>query len=411
MNKKLLAVAVASAIGAVAAPSVALAQASSVTLSGALNFNYGYFNNGSNGFAAGTNGAAGAYKATVDGLSNQESELVASGEENLGGGLSAFFRCATTMDITGGGAAGSTICGRTSYIGIKSNTYGSISFGNNDTPTKRYVALYDPFPISAAMGQGAQMWNGTASNTANGTASTSQASFSRRQQNLITYDMPTYKGFDAAIAFTSTNEATAAAIGGLSVLKPRMWAAAVNYTNGPLMLGGGYESHKNYNPAGLATYGGGTDTMWTLNAGYTFANVFKLGVIYNRIKYEAIAGAGLDMSVNTWGLYGNWAIMGPHTLRLGYGNQGSTSGSYNPMTGVASPQVGQWTPNGGAGSTGAQKYVVEYAYALSKRTEVGLDYAMIKNDRFSNITIGTGSNTPNFGETQTFAGMMIRHKF
>jgi predicted porin len=405
MNKKLLAVAVASAIGAVAAPSVALAQASSVTLSGSLNFNYGYFNTGSTGFAAGTSGAAGVPKASLDGLSNQESELVASGEENLGGGLSAYFRCATSMDITGGGAGGSTICGRTSYIGLKSSSYGSISFGNNDTPTKRYVALYDPFPISAAMGQGAQMWNATASNTAN---AATPASFSRRQQNLITYDMPTWNGFDAAIAFTSTNEATAA--GALTVQKPRMWAAAVNYTNGPLMLGGGYEAHKNYNPGALATYGGGTDDMWTLNAGYTFAQVFKLGVIWNRINYSNVT-VGTDMSVRTWGLYGNWAIMGPHTLRLGYGNQGSTSGSYNGLGAAANAQVGVWTGNGGAGGTGAQKYVVEYAYALSKRTEVGLDYAMIKNDRFSNITIGTGSNTPNYGETQTFAGMMIRHKF
>ncbi len=403
MNKKIIAMAVGSAIGALGA-SAAFAQSSTVTLSGAINNYYGYFDNGGAGFTAGSAPTiVGVPKVRTDALVSQESEWVLTGQESLGGGLSAYFRCASSLDVTGTVAIG--MCARTSYLGLKGG-FGSINYGNNDTPTKRMAANYDPFPISAAMGQGAQMWNGIASNTLNGA---SPASFSRRQQNLITYDMPTMNGFDAAFAFTAANEATGATSAS-TIQKPRMWSAMVNYTNGPLNLGAGYERHQDYNPGALVAYSGGNDAMYSLAAAYTFMGSLKVSGVYNRINYGNIT-AGADLTVSTWGLYGDWAISGPHRLKLGYNNQGSTRGTYNGLGAVTNAQVGVWTGNGGAGQTGAQKYVIEYGYALSKRTELGLAYATIRNDRFSNITVGTGSNTPNFGETQTYTGMSLRHKF
>ena len=143
----------------------ALAQSSTVSLSGSLNFNYGYFDNGGN-----TNGgAAGTSKIRTDALSNQESEWVLKGEENVGGGMAAYFMCSTSMDIVGGSAA--NMCARNSVIGLKGG-WGSVNWGNYDTPAKRLAAAFDPFPISAAMGQGAQMWNATASNVGNGLGQT-----------------------------------------------------------------------------------------------------------------------------------------------------------------------------------------------------------------------------------------------
>ena len=112
------------------------------------------------------------------------------------------------------------------------------------------------------------------------------------------------------------------------------------------------------------------------------------------------------MSVSAYGAYANWAISGPHSLKLGYGNQGSTKGTYS-----AAAVVGVLNGNGGAGQTGAQKLHMEYSYALSKRTEFSLGYARVMNDRNSNITVGTGSNTPNYGETQSWFGMRWNHKF
>jgi len=400
MNKKLIAMAVAGTFGAIGA-SAAFAQSSTVSLSGSLNFNYGYFDNGGAGFTGA--GAVGVPKVKTDALSNQESEWVLKGEENVGGGMSAFFMCSTSMDIVGGNnTAVSGMCGRNSVIGLKGN-FGSVSWGNYDTPAKRMAANYDPFPISAAMGQGAQMWNATASNANN---TTTAASFSRRQSNLITYDMPTMNGFDASFAWSAANEATAQTSAS-TIQKPRLWSAMAAYTNGPLTLGVGYERHVDYNPGAVTAYVGSNDTMYTLGAGYTFMGSLRISGVYNSINYNNIS-AGQDMSVKTWGLYGDWAVSGPHRVRLGYGSQGSSKGTYGAAGGTA---VGSWIANAGAGQTGSQKIHGEYAYALSKRTELGLAYARVMNDRFSTITVGTGGNNPNAGETQSFMGMLIRHKF
>jgi predicted porin len=147
MNKKIIALAVGSAIGAFGA-SAAFAQ-SNVTLSGSLNFNYGFFDNGGAGFATATTNAAGVSKVKYDGINNQESQWAIAGEEKLNGGMTAFFLCSTSMDITGGTAA--NMCARNSYIGLKGG-FGSINMGNYDTPAKRMSGMYDPFPISAALG-------------------------------------------------------------------------------------------------------------------------------------------------------------------------------------------------------------------------------------------------------------------
>jgi len=120
----------------------------------------------------------------------------------------------------------------------------------------------------------------------------------------------------------------------------------------------------------------------------------------------------LNMTQTNWTVNGAWNISGPHTIRLGYVNVGSTGGTAGAGgTNFAPLTVGQMTANGGAGNTGAKKYQFEYAYAFSKRTEVSLGIAQVKNDAQSNILIGTGSTLPNFGETQSYYGLRMTHVF
>ena len=204
-----------------------------------------------------------------------------------------------------------------------------------------------------------------------------------------------------------------------------MWSAMATYSNGPLQLGLGYENHHNYNPGfgnggastnGVASgvvagYTGGDDTMVSLGAGYKVSDALRLSAIWNQIKYEKVNGVN-DMGVVTWGTYADWNISGPHRVRLGYNVQNSTTGTFNGITATAVSQIGKWTGNGGAGDTGAKKIVLEYVNHLSKRTEAGVTYASLSNDRFSAQTIGTGgSSATNFGQKTTFMGMLIRHKF
>ena len=84
MNKKLMAVAVA---GALAAPALAFAQASTVQIYGKITYEYGIADQG--------NGRPNVDYADSPG----GSAIGFKGEEKLGGGLSAWFQCESSADV------------------------------------------------------------------------------------------------------------------------------------------------------------------------------------------------------------------------------------------------------------------------------------------------------------------------
>ena len=94
MQKKLMAVAVA---GALAAPGLALAQASTVQIGGGINILY--YQHTPHNDSVGRKG---------DILEDSESELFIKGTEALGGGLSAWFQCASSFEVTTGKGTGSS---------------------------------------------------------------------------------------------------------------------------------------------------------------------------------------------------------------------------------------------------------------------------------------------------------------
>src|SRR3989304_10419481 len=111
MNKKLIAVAVAGALGA---PALALAQASTVQIYGKAVFEYGYVNQGTG-------------KPNVDMLQGPGGQAIGlKGTEALGGGLSVWYQCESSADIRGDGADG--LCTRNSALGMKGG-FGSIYVG------------------------------------------------------------------------------------------------------------------------------------------------------------------------------------------------------------------------------------------------------------------------------------------
>jgi len=394
LKQKLMSVAVA---GALAAPALAYAQASTVQMYGRLNFLYGYYDNG-----AGRN--------KTDAMGDTESEIGVRGSENVGGGMSVHFQCHTSFDVVGIRAAAGTAgwCGRNSSIGLKGN-FGDVFIGNWDTANKVMMGNYRVFALGYPMGLGNTV-NNSASNVDNGAilagATIAQSSFSRRQQKSVHYHSPVFSGFQAMGSFSAANEATQVS-SAATITKPRMWAAAANYTNGPFGIGLGYERHEDYNPAVQGTYTGGTDYSWQAGARYTFMGKLRLNVQYVRLNYDLAAGR--DMSLNNWNVNGQWDIAGPHFIRVGYVRVGDTKGSAG--TTAAPIQVGEATANGGAGNSGAEKFVFEYGYNLSKRTELTLGYARTENDGFSNRPVGGNADSNTFGETQTYIGGRISHRF
>src|SRR5919106_5844085 len=123
MQKKLLAVAVAGALGA---PAVVMAQASTVQVFGRMYVEYS--------FAVDQGNAAGPTffeRSDADFIQTPGSNIGFKGEEKLGGGLSAWFQCESTADFRGIGHEG--WCSRNSALGLKGG-FGNLFIGNWDAP-------------------------------------------------------------------------------------------------------------------------------------------------------------------------------------------------------------------------------------------------------------------------------------
>ena len=121
MKEKLTVVAVAGALGA---PALAMAQASTVQIYGKSVIEYGYANQGTGKPSADIMQAPGGVSVGF------------KGTEALGGGLSAWFQCESSADVRGDLASG--LCTRNSALGMKGG-FGSVYAGKWDTPFNRVM--------------------------------------------------------------------------------------------------------------------------------------------------------------------------------------------------------------------------------------------------------------------------------
>ena len=119
MNKKLMAVAVA---GAFVTPALVYAQNATVQVYGRANVEYGYVDQGNN-------------RPNTDMFQTPGGSAVGfKGQEQLGGGLAAWFQCESSADVRGLNQDG--FCSRNSAIGLRGG-WGNLFFGKWDTPMKR----------------------------------------------------------------------------------------------------------------------------------------------------------------------------------------------------------------------------------------------------------------------------------
>jgi len=425
MNKKVIALAVA---GALAGPAAAWAQTSTVQIGGSLTMFY-YQHSPHN---AGT-GQSG------DILESSEPELFIRGEEQLGGGLSAWFQCTSSLDGIATGSAqitNSGWCARNSAVGLK-GSWGNVFMGNWDMPQKLVFNRARGWwgGTNAFTGGSAVLLNnGSASGTQNPitttaaflsaggvgvtmTTSNNSGTFFRRQASSWNYHSPSWSGFSFQGAFSAQNESTGRPEA--SPLDPRMWSVAGHYSNGPLYLGIGYERHNDYNPgnvgvgAGASAYGGGNDTTWTFVATYTFAGAVNLRGMYSRSKYDVTNSSDLD--VKGWGVFADWNIAGPHTIRGQYvrvgdtdGTSGVNVGSYQgPTRGACAALPG--STGSCASDTGAKLWAFFYSYAFSKRTMGSIGYSRMDND--SNASFSKGKTAATAGAAQSNFGLVMQHRF
>lgn len=138
------------------------------------------------------------------------------GQEDLGGGLKAFFKLESTIGVDTGSAQ-SNFWGRTSELGL-TGAYGTITGGNSVTLAGRAYDAQSPFSVFGNM-------NGVAS-----TVAAHGGSFGAVQNNALTATSQTYSGFSAAAQF-STGTGTEAPS------TDKIYALQGSYASGPLAAG------------------------------------------------------------------------------------------------------------------------------------------------------------------------------
>lgn len=389
MNKKLLALAVASAF---AAP-VAMAQGN-VTIGGQMNFSLDSLK-GKN--------AAGNDLTSKTNVSSNSSNIYFKGTEDLGNGLSAIWQVQTYFSAGGTGNAdiGPSGSGPTAgvapkdgvssgntYVGLSSKSWGMVILGKHESPFKLLSRKVDLF--NNQLGDSRNLVNSAggaypsvgSAVTTNAAAITS-AGWDLRPNNVVAYGTPNFKGFKALVAYvtnvgsSAAIDSPAAAAGNLNAVDA--WSANATYENGPIFVGLGYEKHNLSKLSSAAAANHSDEKAWRLAAGYNFGD-FKVVGLYQKESGLFVNSVNNDAKRTTWGLGGAYKL-GANTLKLQYYRAGDLSNSGLPDE----------------GDTGANMWAVGVDHALSKRTTVYAAYARTNNDRWAAYSAFGGGHGDNPG--------------
>jgi len=209
MEKKLIVLAVLFAVS-----SLSYAQ-SNLTLYGSLSTGLGFVSNEHGGRAYPTDDSL--YIPSFWGV---------RGSEDLGGGLKAVFDLASVFLVSSGKTpVPGQLFKFDSYVGLDSNRYGRLTFGNQWTFDFTYLG---PFSNQYAAGSFYAAHPGNIDELAN----------LYQWQNSVKYVSPDYKGLTAAASLGLGGQAGNFANG-------RTYGFAVHYTQGSLTAAATYESENN----------------------------------------------------------------------------------------------------------------------------------------------------------------------
>ena len=379
-------------LAALASAGAAHAQ-SSVTLYGTIDTSLTYVHNaqGDKNLWALGNSSAGNLSGTRWGI---------KGTEDLGAGLKAIFQLENGFDpSTGKLGQGSRLFGRQAYVGLTSDSLGSVTLGRQ----------YDPL-IDLVQGITEDNYFGSAFATA-GDVDNYDNSF--RVNNAVKYTSPVWSGlqFEAMYSFGGIAGSTGS---------EQSYSAAAAYNNGPIALAAGYFYAANspasagprsptagWNSTSDGTFDGpinsGYQTAHSLGiarvAGQYTLGQFTLGAAYSNSQYRRDSASvfASNEKYNTGQGFVNYQATKALLVGLGYSytkSSGDTSATYHQV------------------SLGAD-------YSLSKRTDVYVTAAyQHASGETGNGTGGTTAAQASIGSygyagtnTQEMVNLGLRHKF
>jgi predicted porin len=397
MNKKLIAVAVA---GACVAPAAMAQTANPVTLYGRVHATFESVE-----ASAGTFPTLSPALVRRNRVSDQASLLGVRGTEDLGGGLKAFFQLETAFKPD---QNDTTFAARNSGVGLQGG-WGSLLLGRWDTPFKVVTTAIDPYG-DVTIGGWTSAMNGSGVNGA-------QATFDRRDQNVVQYWSPSWAGIAVRLSYSANEGRTA-------TTNPRSNGASVSYTGGPLYLAYGYHELKDTAAAGLtltlnasgavtavafpATSALGTDQKAHAIVGsFTFGPV-KIGAAYEKIKRDIVVPASPAVGSLT-GFSDQKAFaanvvwtMGRHQLIYQFqkAKDGGirVQGTANTAILVTQPECKVNTPG--------------YQYNFSRRTFFLAQYTKVDNNATGTCNFGSNTLTPaGIGVDLKGFSLGLRHVF
>lgn len=284
-------------------------------------------------------GAPGEKSQTVINSGNQSSSRLGfRGTEDLGNGLKALFNIEAGLALDTG-AADSALFGRRSVVGLQ-GAFGTVTVGREYSPISFVAAGSDIF------GQGFYGSNLSAFNANR---------LTRRVSNSINYKSLPISGFTASAVYGAGEKATGTS--------GDLMGVALEFANGPLFLGAGYQTLER-----LAT---GDDKEYAFGAGYKFGNLeFK----------------------------GNY-LVGDQDGANNKFEQANIGAAMAFGQGKAFVNLQQNKFENGAKGNG---FAIAYSYSLSKRTNVYTSYASLRNNGLA--TFGLNSSSTNVTPVATALG-------
>ena len=339
MNKKLLAVAVASAM---AAPLAAQADEGNVTIYGQANVSYDYID-------AGTRPAG---DKTSSNVSSNQSVFGIEGWEPLGNGLKAVFHWDVFAGVDngqgfdGGSGEGSSFFGtsRDAWVGL-AGSFGTVALGNQGRPWKTATNNTDIFINTIAD------YSSIIGATSDGDIN-EDSGFG----NAIIWFGPNINGLSWHLQYTPGEE-----FAGSGNQNGSDVGAQVNYTNGPWRLTYAYDNANR----GINIGPGGSEGTVANKASveYTFLGTTKVAFIYDNI--DSNDGPGDDDTRDAY--YFNIAHdFGNNTAKFAYAHANESEQK----------------------NDSADYFALGLYHHFSKRTEVYALYAQVSNDSNAAYRLG-----------------------
>lgn len=291
-------------------------------------------------------------------LSDRASILGLRGEEDLGGGLKAFFQLETLFSAD---SASGMFASRNSGVGLQ-GAWGSVLLGRWDTPFKTaHAAAVDVFADLALPDITGATLN--------------QGNFARRENNMVQYWSPTWNGISGRLHYTVNENKTAAA-------NPDVYSAAVTYRGGNLYLSYAWEKHNDQNGATVAA--GINEEGNAVSASYRFG-ALKLSGQYGEYKKTN------SKTQSSYYAGAEWTL-GKHVLLAAY--QNSKDGG---VTTAAQPNC--------------DLIGIGYRYDFTKRTSFMAEYADVNNDVGNLCNFGISPLSITAGQDPQAFAVGIRHLF